>query len=293
MTIGDLVERAREWLRDGVEGDRRRAPRRAGGGRGRGRGASGTPAALGHGARILGAMEPLPSPDSYRRAGGLRRRRRARRPDPLPRLGRPADRRAEARAPGVLLIHGLSKTAWSWTPVARRLARRPATSSRWTCAVTACPTHRPRATTRRRSPSRRAWPRPRARACWRAGRPRRPRRSRVRGDRRGLGRGGPGRSLRRARARRWRLGVARGRHGHRCRRVPARPRRAAGGPALDDARSWPIARRSTRPTWDADQERAARATVVETHAARSCRRRGRTRSRPACGRCSRTTRSRP
>ena len=28
---------------------------------------------------------------------------------------------AAATSPGVLLIHGLSKTAWTWTPVARRL----------------------------------------------------------------------------------------------------------------------------------------------------------------------------
>ena len=71
------------------------------------------------------------------------------------------------------------------------------------------------------------------------------------------------------------------------RRVPARPRRAARGHALD-------ARLPRRPrgidpaTWDADQERAARAAVVETPAGTSCRRPGRTRSRPASGRCSRT-----
>jgi len=35
--------------------------------------------------------------------------------------GAPGDRRGRGAAPGVLLIHGLSNTAWSWTPVARRL----------------------------------------------------------------------------------------------------------------------------------------------------------------------------
>ena len=137
-------------------------------------------------------------------------------------------------APGVLLIHGLSNTAWSWAPVARRLRGRPAR--------------------RRDGPAR---PRPvrRADRGLRPGdlrpsdvvavaegsgllasrrRPGRPRRSRVRGDRRRLGRGGAGRPLRRARPRRRRLGVARGRHRHGRRRVPARPRRAARGHALDD-----------------------------------------------------------
>ena len=45
-------------------------------------------------------------------------------------------------------------------------------------------------------------------------------------------------------------------------------------------------------SWDADQERAARATVVETHAGRVVPVRGRTSRRPASRRCSRTTRSR-
>ena len=82
--------------------------------------AAGTAAALDHGARILGAMEPVPPPD------------RAAEPDGFVVVVDPGDRihfldwggapgRATGGGPGVLLIHGLSNTAWSWAPVARRL----------------------------------------------------------------------------------------------------------------------------------------------------------------------------
>ena len=62
--------------------------------------------------------------------------------------------------------------------------------------------------------------------------PRRARRSRVRCDRRRDRRSRARRPLRRPRPRRWRLGSPRGQHRCRCRRVPARHRRAARGHAL-------------------------------------------------------------
>ena len=110
---------------------------------------------------------------------------------------------------------------------------RSATSSRWTCAATACPTRRPRATTHDTLADDVVAVAEGSGLLEATGRPGRPRRSRVRGDRRGLGGGGDGRALRRARPRRRRLGVARGGDRGRCRRVPARPRRAARGDALD------------------------------------------------------------
>ncbi|MBA2372727.1 MAG: alpha/beta fold hydrolase, partial [Chloroflexi bacterium] len=36
--------------------------------------------------------------------------------------GPPPTERSDLPATGVLLVHGLSGTAWTWTPVARRLA---------------------------------------------------------------------------------------------------------------------------------------------------------------------------
>ena len=136
--------------------------------------------------------------------------------------------------PGVVMVHGLGQTAWLWSPVARRLAAgaHGAASSRWTSAVTACPTLRPRT------------------------------------DAYDLdlladdvvavaeGSGAEGRTgvtlvghgfgaivaaaarrtsrdaLRRPRPRRRRLGIDGDGDRHRCRRVPARPRRAARGHAL-------------------------------------------------------------
>ena len=64
---------------------------------------------------------------------------------------------------GVLLIPGLLQPAWSWAPVARRLAAVRRTVSR-TCAATGSPTHRWTATTRRPWPPMQ-WPWPRVRAC--------------------------------------------------------------------------------------------------------------------------------
>ena len=145
-----------------------------------------------------------------------------------------ARRRRAARAS--LLIHGLVETAWA--------GRR----SRAGCAATHVrrrrdgsarprPLGRPDRGRRLRpaDPRPTTWsPSPRAPGCSAtdgrivAGR------SRVRGDRRGASRGlDARRSLCRARPRRRRLGVARGGDRHGCRRVPARPRRAAGGHALD------------------------------------------------------------
>src|SRR6476646_11995275 len=87
-----------------------------------GSGGARTAAALGHGDRILGAMEPVPPPD------------RAAQPDGFVVVVDPGDRihfldwdggggpgGSTDGGPGILLIHGLSNTAWSWTPVARRL----------------------------------------------------------------------------------------------------------------------------------------------------------------------------
>jgi hypothetical protein len=92
-------------------------------------GGAGTAAALGHGARILGAMEPVPAPDP------------AAEPDGFVVVVEPGDRihfldwdgegTAEA-APGVLLIHGLSNTAWSWTPVAHRDTSSQSANARFT-----------------------------------------------------------------------------------------------------------------------------------------------------------------
>src|SRR6187549_3706862 len=124
----DLVERCRERLRDGVEGDRHQLLE--GAMSRNGTGGAGTAAALGHGARILGAMEPVPPPDL------------AAEPDGFVVVVDPGDRihfldwgggvgpGDAGRGPGILLVHGLSNTAWSWTPVARRLR-----AERWVVAM--------------------------------------------------------------------------------------------------------------------------------------------------------------
>ena len=120
---GHLVEGSRERHRDGSDGagdqflERAMADGANGGG-------PCTTAALGHGARILGAMElPLdivPAPDV------------AASPDGFVVVVEPGDRihfldwsgptdASAGGGPGVLLIHGLGQTARIWTPVARRL----------------------------------------------------------------------------------------------------------------------------------------------------------------------------
>ena len=273
MTIGHLVEGGRERHRDRPERLVDQLLERAMADGADGRGPS-TTAALGHGARILGAMElPLdvvPAPDVDGRARTASSSMvEPGRPHPLPRLGR-AGRPTRRRGPGVLLIHGLGQTAWIWTPVARRLRARPAR--------------------RRDGPAR---PRP-------LGRPDRGRRLRPRRARRGRDR--RRRGLRAASASVDEPFVLAG-HGfgaivaaaaaardsaprcaglvlvdggwERSRRPPgststsscavstSRPRSCARW-----TRSSPTARRSTPRRWDADQERAARATVVETHAGR-------------------------
>ncbi len=148
-------------------------------------------------------------------------------------------------------------------------ARRAVASSRWTCAVTACPTRRPR-------PAPTTSPRPRGRRGRRGGglraarrhrRPRRPRRARVRGHRRGRDR----RAL-----------------GARCAGLVLvdggwESIEASTGLDIDEflrgldeppevmrsMTAFLADRQAFDPTsWDADQERAARATVVETHAGR-------------------------
>ena len=125
-------------------------------------------------------------------------------------------------------------------------ARASGTWSRWTCAATACPTPRPRATTRRPSAGDVVAVAEGSGPAGRRRRPGRPGRPRVRGDRRGVGRRRARRALRRARPRRRRLGVDRGRQRDGRRRVPARPRRAARGHALDDGVPRRPRRRSTR-----------------------------------------------
>ena len=166
--------------------------------------------------------------------------------------------------PGVVLVPGLSHTAWSWAPVARRLAPRRRSSSRWTCAGTACPMRRPTATTwtllaedvvavaegsgapRRRG---RRW-------CWPGT---------GSGRRRGVGRGAARGALRRPRPRRRRLGGPRASTGldvdEFLRGLDEPPE------VLRSMAAWLADRAAFDPaTWDADQERAARAAVVETAA---------------------------
>ena len=170
------------------------------------------------------------------------------------------------RSPGVLLIHGLSNTAWSWTPVARRLraVRRVVAMDLRGHGLSDAPTDGYDPDTLAddvlavaEGSGLLAVP----------ARPGRPGRSRVRGDRRGLGGRGARRPVRGSRARRRWLGIARGRERDGRRRVPARARRAAGGHALDDG----LPRRSAPPS--------TRRPGTPTRK----RRRGRPSSRPHAG----------
>jgi pimeloyl-ACP methyl ester carboxylesterase len=113
----DLVEGARERLGDRIEGDRNElvettvSREETGGSR--------TATALGHCARILRAMDHVPAPDH------------AAEPDGFVVVVEPGDRihfvdwgpgtDAGAPQPDIVLVHGLSNTAWSWAPIARRL----------------------------------------------------------------------------------------------------------------------------------------------------------------------------
>ena len=113
---GDLVERARERLGDRVERDGDQFLERTVVAGARASGAR-TATAFGHGARILGVMESAPPPD------------RAAEPDGFVVVVEPGDRihfldwggGEGLGGSGILLVHGLSNTAWSWAPVARRL----------------------------------------------------------------------------------------------------------------------------------------------------------------------------
>ena len=162
----DLVERAAERLRDAGDGaiDEPVEPLVAGR-PGPDRDEPGAASALRHGARILAAMTAVPSPGpapgssrgpptrrsapgpgSGRRARGLPRRPPTTgRAAPLPRLGR-AGRRPRA-AGGVLLLPGLLQPAWSWAPVARRLARARPVGRRRPARARAVATRRWTATT--------------------------------------------------------------------------------------------------------------------------------------------------
>ena len=173
-----------------------------------------------------------PGPGHGLRARGVRRRGRAGRSRPLPRLGR-AGRGGRARRRS--WSTGSGQTAWIWAPVARRLRRRPLGRGDGPA--------RPRAL--RCADRDGAYDLPvLAEDVDRGGRGLRPgRRARRNGSSSwatGSGRSSrPERRGRSARAapvssRRRRLGDDRGIDRHRRRRVPARPRRAAGGAALDD-----------------------------------------------------------
>ena len=212
-----------------------------------------------------------PGPGRDRGARGLRRGRRARRPDPLPRLGRAGRRR---RATG----RGGPRARPRSTVSARRLdldagraaaPRAPARSSRWTCAATACPTPRPRtAPTTSRSSPRTSSPSPRAPGC-----------CRRLDDRVVLAGHGFGAIV---------AAAAAGALGPRCAGLVLvdggwESLEASTGLDVDEflrgldeppevmrsMTAFLADRAAFDPaTWDADQERAARATVVETHAGR-------------------------
>ena len=102
-----------------------------GAGRGPALGGAGPSAALRHGARILGPMEPSPPAVPYRTRPSSRKASSSS-PSPGDRIhfldwGGPGGRARRAR---VLAIHGLSQTGWIWAPVARRLGG-PAGSRRF------------------------------------------------------------------------------------------------------------------------------------------------------------------
>ena len=206
----------------------------------------GPAAALRHVARILAAMTPDPVPDPLLPIaldGGS-----APAPDPAAEpegylvtaddgtrihfhdWGGPAAHGAAGDLPGVVLVPGLLQAAWSWAPVARRLAgeRRvvvvdlrghglsDAPAAGYDLASLAADV----VLAAEGSGALDA----------RAGRARG---DRVRGDRRGGGRRTAGGAVRGSRPGGRGLGARRGDDRRRRRRVPARPRRAAGGPAHD------------------------------------------------------------
>ena len=199
---------------------------------------AGSASAFGHGARILGldgavarrragpdaTLEPAGFIVDVETATGSTSSTGAGRRRPT---GDPGSLRstASARPPG----RGLRSRAAS-------AAGGPAGSSRWTSAVTASRTPRPRTahTSSTYMPATSIAVAEGSGLLGRAGRSDRPRWSRVRRDRGRRGRAGLGQRCAGARPRRRRLGVARGGDRHRRRRVPARARRAARGPALDD-----------------------------------------------------------
>ena len=216
------------------------------------------------------------APRSGGGAGRLRRRDRRRRPHPLPRLGRRARRtggRAACRAPE----RSCSSTAWrrppgAGRPVARRLRGVRPCRRRWTCGATGSPTRRPTGYGRARWPATRS-PSPKAPGCSRlAGEPARraarARRASATGP--SSPRGRPASLGDRCAASSWSTAAGRISPPR-----PGRPPRSGSRPSRSRRRcsrrwapGWPTARPSTRRTWDADQERAARAQVVETAAGR-------------------------
>ena len=200
--------------------------------------------------------------------------------------------------PGVLAIHGLSQTGWIWAPIARRLAgaagaRQVVTMDLRGHGLSDAPTDDGAydlAVARRRM----SWPSPRARGLLAAGR--------VDGP--GVVLAGHGfgaivaataaaSSATVVRASSWSMAA-----GSRSRPAPASTSTSSFAASTSRRRScarcrhsWPTARGSTlprgTPTRTGQREpRSWRRTPVE-----SSRRPGPMRSRPACARCSRTTRS--
>ena len=250
---------------------RRRARRTGGGGVALGGALRAPASALGHGARILRVDgDPVarrPGRGHGLRARGVRRRRRRRAIGSTSSTG--AGRRGgrARRPPGP---RALGRRRGSG-PRSRGGSEAPARSSRWTCAATACPTRRPRPVPTT-SPvlAEDASPSPRAPGSWSPSR-------RTGSSSSGHGFGaivaaeaaaGARPALRRARPRRRRLGATsrtstgldvdeflRGLD------EPPEVLRSMDAFLADRAAFDPA-------TWDADQERAARATVVETHAGR-------------------------
>ena len=230
-------------------------------------------------------MEPVPPPDPTAE------------PDGFVVVVEPGDRihfldwgGPSGGAPGVLLIHGLSNTAWSWAPVARRLraVRHVVAMDLRGHGLSDSPTDGYDADTLADDVVAVAEGSGLLEA---ERRPRRAGRSRVRGDRRGLG----GRRRSASGAPDSSSSTAAGR----CSRTatgmdvdeflrgldePPEVMRSMGA-FLADRQAFDPA------TWDADQQRAARATVVETHAGKVVPADAAARaSRRASGRCSATTR---